>query len=173
MRHQSANKTTELRAHEDFIFLAERVAERSNCVRRSVGAVIVRGDQVIAEGWNGVSSEYENCRMAGCPRCTNGGETGSGYENCICIHAEQKAIADAAKRGVLVQGAIMYVNLRPCLQCLAICWASGIGEIYFSGERWEYPPETEKIYRILAKQFDAFERIEFTETRGLPRASEA
>jgi len=168
MRHQSPSKATELRAHEGFIFLAERVAERSNCVRRSVGAVIVRAGQVIAEGWNGVSGDYLDCRTAGCPRCINGGETGSGYENCICIHAEQKAVAAAAQRGIATEDAEIYVNLRPCLQCLAICKAAGIREVYFSGEGWEYPPETEEIYRALTRQFEAFRRIELADTQAAP-----
>jgi dCMP deaminase len=148
-----------LRNHKGFMSLANHTATKSNCIRRAVGAVIVRGGQVVAEGWNGVSEQYSDCREAGCPRCINGGETGSGYETCICIHAEQYAIADAARRGVSTKDSIMYVNLRPCLQCLSIAKASGIREVYYSGKDWSYSVELEEIYRMLTNQFDSFSRI--------------
>src|SRR6202035_5046720 len=83
-----------------FMAMANDVAHRSNCVRRDVGAIIVRNGEIIATGWNGVSESHRDCREAGCPRCISGGDTGTGYEECICIHAEQRAIADAARRGV-------------------------------------------------------------------------
>jgi dCMP deaminase len=144
--------------HEAFMAMADKVARRSNCVRRAVGALIVRQGQVAAVGWNGVSESYRDCRGAGCPRCINGGDTGSGYETCICIHAEQHAIADAAKRGVSTEGSILYVNLRPCLQCLTIARASGVCEVFY-GEDWKYSDEIEKVYRTLSGQFDAFCRV--------------
>jgi dCMP deaminase len=139
--------------------MADNVARRSNCVRRAVGAVIVRQGQVIAAGWNGVSESDRDCREARCPRCIEGGDTGSGYETCICIHAEQSAIADAAKRGLSTRDSILYVNLRPCLQCLAIAKASGVRQIYYGGENWNYSDEVEKVYRTLSDQFESFIRV--------------
>ncbi len=148
------------RDHEPFMTMAKNLARRSNCVRRLVGAVIVRHGQVVAEGWNGVSESYVDCRAAGCPRCINGGDTGSGYETCICIHAEQRAIADAARRGVSTEDSVLYVNLRPCLQCLVIARASGVHKIFYSGEEWTYPDEIEQIYSALLGQFDSFTRTD-------------
>jgi dCMP deaminase len=145
--------------HKAFMAMANDVARRSNCVRRAVGALIVRQGQVVAAGWNGVPESHRDCREAGCPRCINGGDTGSGYETCICIHAEQSAIADAARRGVSTRDSILYVNLRPCLQCLAIAMASGVREIFYTGEDWNYSDEIEKVYRTLCDQFDSFSRI--------------
>lgn len=139
--------------------MADAAARRSNCVRRSVGAVIVGQGQVVSTGWNGLPDYRGDCRDAGCPRCINGGDTGSGYETCICIHAEQHAIADAAKRGVSTAACTMYVNLRPCMQCLAISLASGVREIFFDGEDWKYQEEIESVYQRLAGQFDTFGRI--------------
>lgn len=147
------------RDHKSFLVIANDFARKSNCVRRSVGAVLVQQGQVIAAGWNGVSGSHRDCREAGCSRCTNGGDTGSGYETCICIHAEQSAIADAAKRGVSTKDSAMYVNLRPCLQCLAIAIASGVREVFYTGEDWSYSDEIEKVYRTLSDQFDSFRRI--------------
>jgi dCMP deaminase len=137
---------------------ADVAARSSNCVRRAVGAVIVRQGKVISTGWNGVPEGKGDCREAGCPRCINGGDTGSGYETCICIHAEQRAIADAARRGVSTIDSTLYVNLRPCLQCLAIAKASGVREIFY-GEDWKYSDEIEKVYRTLSGQFDCFSRV--------------
>jgi len=141
-----------------FMLLASEAAQRSNCIRRSVGAVVVRDGNVLVKGWNGVSHE-KDCGEAGCPRCIQGGDTGSGYENCICVHAEQRAIAEAASRGIVIEGATLFVNLRPCLQCLAISKAAGISGVVFSGEDWNYPPDLEKIYQKLARQFAFFLRM--------------
>jgi dCMP deaminase len=149
--------------HKAFITIANNVAGKSSCIRRDVGAILVREGKVLATGWNGVSGEYKDCREAGCPRCINGGETGSSYEECICIHAEQHAIADAARRGVSTQDSTLYVNLRPCLQCMAIAKASGVREIFYS-EDWTVPAKIERAYRILSDQFDSFVRI--SETNG-------
>jgi dCMP deaminase len=145
--------------HAVFMSRANEIARISNCIRRNVGAVIVRRGDIIAEGWNGVSEGHKDCREAGCPRCINGGITGSGYETCVCIHAEQRAIADAARRGVSIDNSVLYVNLRPCLQCLAIAQASGIRRIFYSGEDWQYPDEIEKVYSGLSGQFDSFIRV--------------
>jgi dCMP deaminase len=150
--------------HKMFMAKAEDAARRSNCVRRTVGAVIVRDENVISTGWNGGPEGHKDCREAGCPRCINGGDTGSGYETCICIHAEQSAIADAARRGVSTKDSIMYVNLRPCLQCLAIAIASGVREIFYGGEAWVYSDEIERVYRTLSDQLNSFTRI--TEAPG-------
>src|SRR5450755_1030940 len=128
--------------HRLFMELAEKAACRSNCIRRSVGAVIVGQGQVVSTGWNGLPESRGDCREAGCPRCIAGGDTGSGYETCICIHAEQHAVADAARRGIDTNGTDLYVNLRPCLQCLAVAKAAGVRRIYF-GETWTYPAEIE------------------------------
>jgi dCMP deaminase len=153
--------------HSRFMNLAEEVARGSNCVRRSVGAVVVRHGQVVSKGWNGLPGSVGNCRDAGCPRCINGGDTGSGYENCLCIHAEQHAIADAARLGVSTEDSTMYVNLRPCMQCLAIAKAAGVRRVFFHGADWKYPDETEAAYSALASQFEAFGCVDVKEQAEL------
>ena len=140
---------------ETFMMAAHNVALKSNCIRRSVGAVLIDKGEVVSVGWNGVSGRYRNCREAGCPRCIEGGNTGTGYESCVCIHAEQMAIADAAAAGVSTKGSSLYVNLRPCLQCLSIVKAAGIREVFFD-EDWVYPPQVEGVYQNLAAAFDYF-----------------
>jgi dCMP deaminase len=137
---------------------AEQAARRSNCIRRGVGAVIVRSGEILSMGWNGVSERYSNCRQAGCPRCIEGGATGSGYELCICLHAEQRAIGDAAARGVNTSNSTLYVNLRPCLQCLGVMKSAGIREVFFD-EDWIYSEPFEAIYQEQAREFQFFGQI--------------
>ena len=157
------DKDMDPNCHSNFMAQANDIARRSTCVRRPVGAIIVRRGTVISRGWNGILQGYKDCREAECPRCIKGGDTGIGYETCICIHAEQHAIADAARRGVSTRESALYVNLRPCLQCLAIAEAARIREIFY-GEGWKYSDQVEKIYRILSERFDSFSRV--AELRG-------
>ena len=123
-----------------------------------MGAAVVRNDQVLITGWNGVSATYQDCREAGCPRCIEGGQTGSGYDSCICIHAEQHAIASAAAKGISTAGATVYVNLRPCLSCLRMLASAGIDGIIFK-ENWTYTETLETYYKELAAKFSRFKPI--------------
>ncbi len=138
--------------------IAEDAAGKSNCLRRKVGAAIILDGEVVATGWNGVSGAFRDCAEAGCQRCIDGADTAIGYEQCICIHAEQKAIAEAAFRGVSTNEAVLYVTLRPCRQCLAIARAAGISGVVFDQD-WTYPDSFEKPYRALAFEFSIFGRL--------------
>ena len=142
--------------HSYFLELAKRAGGKSNCASRHVGAVVVSQGVVLAEGFNGVSSRFEDCIAAGCNRCKTGGPVGIGYDNCICIHAEQRAVGSAAAIGTALSGATMYLTLRPCLQCLLLVYAAGIREIRYLQE-WTYPDEREASYQALASRFDVFE----------------
>jgi dCMP deaminase len=151
--------------NRDFMSRAYVAAQQSNCIRRSVGAVLVRAGQVISSGANGVPQAFSDCGRAGCPRCLRGGRTGLGYESCICIHAEQKAIAEAARLGVPAEGSSLYVTLRPCLQCLAIVKAAGIEVVIFD-EEWKYDEPLETVYEELAKTLPLFESLKTSEERA-------
>jgi len=135
--------------------LARHVSTEGNCARRYVGAVIVRNGEVISTGANGVAPEFSNCIEAGCPRCVSGGSLGIGYDLCICIHAEQKAVTNAARDGISVEGGTMYVNLRPCLNCLVVAHNAGIKRLFYE-EGWSYPPDIEKVYQGLSSAFEVF-----------------
>lgn len=148
-----------MNGHTDFLELAKQVARKSNCKSRQVGALIVSHGAILAEGFNGVSSRFSNCVAAGCKRCDTGGATGIGYDNCICIHAEQRAIATAAANGIAISGAVLYITLRPCLQCLLLVYAAGIRQVRYL-EDWSYPDDREESYQTLAGRFDLFERLE-------------
>lgn len=142
-------------SHLEYMQAAQQAAERSNCSRRSVGAVIVRNGEIVSSGWNGVSERYSTCRQAGCPRCIGGGATGTGYDLCICLHAEQRAVGDAAARGISTTNSTVYVNLRPCLQCLGMMRSAGVKDVFFD-EDWTYSEPLETIYQVQAREFDFF-----------------
>src|SRR6266481_10081323 len=131
--------TAQRKSDSKYIALADRVAAKSNCSRRSVGALLVRDGQIIAAACNGVSRKFRNCLVAGCPRCKRGGDVGTGYDSCICLHAEQVVLATAARDGWPVKGATLYVNLRPCLACLNLAVAAGVRAIIYN-ESWSYDP---------------------------------
>jgi dCMP deaminase len=151
-----------MKPHSECFDFARQASRKSNCSSRQVGAVIVSRGVVLAEGFNGVSSRFSNCIVAGCKRCATGGVTGVGYDNCICIHAEQRAVATAAAKGTAVSGSVLYVTLRPCLQCLLLAYAAGIREIRYLQD-WQYPDDREESYRTLAARFDAFEQFDQAE----------
>jgi dCMP deaminase len=141
-----------------FLEGAQRAAENSNCASRHVGAVVVSNGKIIAEGFNGVSSRFPDCVAAGCERCRTGGALGVAYDNCICIHAEQRAIAVAAARGVSTSGAGIFLTLRPCLQCLLLIYAAEIKQVRYIQD-WNYPDAREASYRVLARRFEVFESV--------------
>ena len=137
---------------------AYEVSRRSNCVRRSVGAVLVRDNIELISGSNGVDRTFESCLSAGCPRCATGGVVGIGYELCICVHAGQDAITRAARDGIAIGNATAYVTLRPCLTCLTLMINSGIKRVFYC-EDWSFTPESEVVYQLIAKQMTEFERV--------------
>jgi dCMP deaminase len=145
-----------MKQHSDFFDLARQAAGKSNCASRHVGVVVEAQGVVLADGFNGVSSRSDDCIAAGCKRCKTGGALGVGYDNCICIHAEQRAVASAAAIGTALSGATMYLTLRPCLQCLLLVYAAGIRQIRYLQE-WQYPDDREASYQTLAARFDIFE----------------
>jgi dCMP deaminase len=81
------------------------------------GAVIVVDIAIIATGYNGTPIGVRNCDEGGCPRCASDAPVGSGYDACICVHAEQNAIVFAARHGNATQGGVLYTTLRPCFGC--------------------------------------------------------
>ena len=114
-----------------FMDIARVVASRSNCVKRKVAAVIVRDRRVIATGYNGTPRGAPNCNEGGCPRCIALVPPGEALESCLCSHAEENAITQAAYHGVSVKGAVLYSTLSPCLQCTKMIVNAGIAEVVY------------------------------------------
>lgn len=114
--------------------LTLEVASMSTCLRRAVGCIIVKDKQVVSTGFNGAPSGVPHCEK--CPR--EGLPSGEKLELCIGAHAEQNAIAQAAKHGISVNGATAYVNVQPCSHCIKTLINAGIRKvIYMDG----YPDE--------------------------------
>jgi len=103
-----------------YMGIALAVRAKANCTGNRVGAVIVKGNRVISTGYNGVPEGMINCLDGGCLRCRNeGGQfpSGTGYDLCICVHAEQNALLSAARFGIAVENATMYTTMQPCFGC--------------------------------------------------------
>lgn len=117
-----------------FLRIARDVATRSNCCRRKVGAVIVKDNHIIATGYNGTPAGTTNCFDGGCPRCSGNHKTGEKLDECLCVHAEQNAICQAAKYGNAIDGGHIYITCSPCLTCLKLIINAGINRVVF--EEW-------------------------------------
>lgn len=113
--------------------IAKVWSQRSTCSRRQVGAVVVKNNRVIGQGYNGVSSGKKHCFDGGCPRGLMGPEVppGSDYNlyPCKAIHAEHNAILQAGMDSC--RGATIYVTEEPCLQCSSLIEHVGIKEIKY------------------------------------------
>lgn len=104
---------------EYFKEIVQVTSKRSACERLQVGCILVKNNRIIAQGYNGF--------LPGCPHES---KVRDGHEQAT-IHAEQNAITDCAKRGVVTEGAIAYITHYPCVNCMKILCAAGIKEIFY------------------------------------------
>jgi dCMP deaminase len=116
-----------------FMQIAQVVATRSSCLRRHVGAVIVKNKQILATGYNGVPRGLVHCEERGCLRDQLGIPSGERYELCRGLHAEQNAIIQAAYHGVAVNGSEVFTTLQPCVTCAKTLINAGIVAVHFRG----------------------------------------
>jgi len=107
------------------------VATRSTCLRRNVGAVIVRDKRILATGYNGVPKDLAHCLDIGCLRTKMNIPSGQRHELCRGIHAEQNAIIQAATSGISIEGAVLYVTHYPCSLCIKMILNASIHRIHF------------------------------------------
>jgi dCMP deaminase len=114
-----------------FMNITNLVAERSTCLRRAVGAVLVKDKRILSTGYNGSPSNLKHCAEVGCLREKLGIESGKMHELCRGIHAEQNAIIQAAYHGVSVKGAIIFCTNQPCSICARMIINAGIKKIYY------------------------------------------
>jgi len=123
---------------EYFLEITRLVAKRSTCLRRQVGALIVKDKRILATGYNGAPSGLLHCLDVGCLRENLGVPSGERHEICRGIHAEQNAILQAALYGVAIKGAMLYCTHQPCSLCAKMVINTGICQILYSGD---YPDE--------------------------------
>ena len=121
-----------------FMEMAQVASKRSTCLRRSVGAVIVKDKRLLATGYNGTPKGLAHCEEVGCFRAKMNVPSGKMHELCRGIHAEQNAVIQAAVYGVSVDGATLYCTHQPCVVCTKILINAGIKRIVYANP---YPDE--------------------------------
>jgi dCMP deaminase len=117
-----------------FMDIARTVASRSNCVKRKVAAVVTLDKRIISTGYNGTPRGTTNCNEGGCPRCNDLAAGGTRLDECLCSHAEENAITQAAYHGVSLKGGTVYTTFSPCLQCTKMIINVGLAEVVFHSE---------------------------------------
>ncbi|KAK3499845.1 putative dCMP deaminase [Neurospora hispaniola] len=128
-----------------FMALASLAAQRSNCMKRRVGCVVVRDKRVISTGYNGTPRGLINCGEGGCGRCNEGQGSGQGLSTCLCMHAEENALLEAGRERVR-EGAVLYCDTCPCLTCSIKIAQVGISEVVYS-QGYSMDGETAAVFR--------------------------
>jgi dCMP deaminase len=118
-----------------YMELAQKLAQRSHCVKMHVGAVLTKDTRIVSLGYNGPPAGTHNCDVEwpehGCPRDSKG--------SCsLALHAEQNAILYASKNNVSVEGATLYITLSPCIACARIIFTTGIRKVIYLNSYAEY-----------------------------------
>jgi dCMP deaminase len=118
-----------------YMELAVKIAQRSHCIKRHVGAVLAKETRIVSVGYNGPPAGTHNCdeeyKETGCALDSKG--------SCsLAIHAEQNAILYAAKNKVNIKGSTLYVSLSPCLSCARIIYSMGIDRVVYLNSYADY-----------------------------------
>jgi dCMP deaminase len=138
--------------------IAFAVRQRADCAGQKVGAVIVLEERIISTGYNGTPEKMTNCSEGGCVRCANRGKvytSGTAYDLCICVHAEQNAIISAARFGIGIQSATLYTTTQPCFGCLKEMLQARIRCVHYR-HPWKSQRDSdhEQQYQALLKEFE-------------------
>ena len=115
-----------------FMDIAKVVGRRSNCMKRQVAAVVVKDKRIVSTGYNGTPRGAKNCNEGGCPRCNGLAPAGSALDECLCNHAEENAVAQAAYHGIAIRSATIYCTFSPCLRCTKLIINAGIAEVVYN-----------------------------------------
>jgi len=111
--------------------IAKLVSKRSTCLRRNIGAVLVKDKRIIATGYNGAPTGISHCEETGCLREKLGIKSGERHELCRGLHAEQNVIIQAAYYGVSTKDTVLYSTHKPCIICSKMIINAGIKKIYY------------------------------------------
>ncbi len=131
---------------EYFMNIVDDVAKRSTCLRRQLGAVIVKDKRIIATGYNGAPRNLPHCLDAGCLRDELKIPSGTRHEICRAVHAEQNAVLQCAAYGVPCEGATVYTSSSPCMICAKILINAGIKRVVYRGDY----PDREAVHTLKA-----------------------
>ena len=141
--------------NEYYMRIAMAVRSRADCIGNRVGAVLILDDRIISTGYNGTPARMRNCTDGGCQRCLNRDKysSGTGYDLCICVHAEQNAILSAARFGIATEGAVVFSTMRPCFGCTKELLQARVESVRYLHE-WVYPDaDMQESYLDLQSQF--------------------
>jgi dCMP deaminase len=123
---------------EYFMKITKDVAVRSTCLKRHVGAIVVKDHRILSTGYNGAPKNIEHCSAAGCLRKKLKVPSGQRHELCRGLHAEQNAIIQAAWHGVKIKGSTLYSTYQPCVICVKMMINADIKRLVYEGD---YPDE--------------------------------
>ena len=129
-----------------FMALASLAAQRSNCMKRRVGCVVVRDKRVVSTGYNGTPRGLRNCGEGGCGRCNEGQGSGHGLATCLCIHAEENALLEAGRERLRDGAAVLYCDTCPCLTCSIKIVQVGVSEVVY-GQGYSMDGDTAAVFR--------------------------
>jgi dCMP deaminase len=130
--HKVARKNKRISWDEYFMQIAHLVSQRSTCLRRNVGAVIVKDKRMLATGYNGAPRGLAHCLETGCVRDKLKIPSGERHELCRGLHAEQNAIIQASLYGIRVKDSVIYVTNQPCIICAKMLINAGVTDIVIS-----------------------------------------
>ncbi|MFA5035137.1 MAG: cytidine/deoxycytidylate deaminase family protein [Candidatus Margulisiibacteriota bacterium] len=116
-----------------FMKIAHDVAERATCVKRNVGAVIIKDKRILASGYNGAPRGFKHCTAETCIRKQMDIPSGQRHELCRGLHAEQNAIIQAAWHGVKIEGGTLYCTFQPCVICVKMIINAGLVKLVYEG----------------------------------------
>ena len=139
-----------------YLDIAQTVLERSTCLRRHYGAIIVRNDEIVSTGYNGAPRGRLNCTELGyCVRQQLDIPSGERYELCRSVHAEANAITKVAKSGNSSESATLYVTASPCIECSKLIIQAGIKRVVYRDEyRLQDGPDLLRKAGIEVEQVD-------------------
>jgi dCMP deaminase len=112
-----------------FLTIAKLTSERSNCIKRKVGCLVVKENRILSLGYNGTPRGTLNCFEGGCERCKNNSGSGTNLDLCLCLHAEENALFFVSKSDL--QNSTMYVTLLPCISCTKKIIQCGIKRVVY------------------------------------------
>ena len=147
-----------------FMDIAHVVATRSNCSRRHVAAVVIRDKRIISTGYNGTPRGVRNCDAGGCPRCAGNAPSGTSLGDCLCSHAEENSITQAAYHGISTKDATIYVTLSPCLTCAKMIINAGIREVIYD-EEYAFNDQTRALLeeaKVVCRRIENYKRMNLT-----------
>ncbi len=126
---------------EYFMEMAYVIAKRSTCLRRKVGAILVKDKHILSTGYNGAPKGMKHCSEIGCLRENMNIPSGERHELCRGLHAEQNVIIQAAVFGTSIKDSVLYCTNTPCVVCVKMLINAGVREIIYAGD---YPDELAK-----------------------------